>query len=183
MKKTAVIYESKYGSTKRYAQWIAEALSCPLFERREFPVQQLSEYEVVIYGGGLYAGGISGIKLITKNQTLLSNKKVILFTCGLADPENPDNISSIRKSLEKTLSPEMLNHIQIFHLRGGIDYPRLSFIHRSMMAMLRRMLLKKDADSLTQEDRQLLETYGKCVNFTDPEAIRPIINYINSITQ
>lgn len=27
-----VIYDSKYGSTKRYAQWIAEALSCPVLQ-------------------------------------------------------------------------------------------------------------------------------------------------------
>lgn len=28
MKKTVVIYESKYGSTRCYAQWIAEELTC-----------------------------------------------------------------------------------------------------------------------------------------------------------
>lgn len=140
MNKTVVIYESKYGSTRRYAQWIAKELGCPLFERK---------------------------------------RKVILFTCGIANPEDPDNVSSIRKSLAKILSPEMLKHIRIFHLRGAIDYSRLNLIHRSMMSMLRRMLLKKDAGSLREEDRQLLETYGKFVDFTDRKSIHPLIEYAN----
>ena len=92
-------------------------------------------YEVIIYGGGLYAGGLSGIKLIKENWNRLSSKKIILFTCGIADPANPENISSIRTSLGKTLSPEMMSHIRFFHLRGCIDYSELSLIHKSMMAM------------------------------------------------
>ena len=32
--KTAVIYRSKYGSTQRYAQWLARALKADLLELR-----------------------------------------------------------------------------------------------------------------------------------------------------
>lgn len=182
MNQAVVIYESKYGSTRRYAQWISEELVCPLFERKDFNPQNLENYDVIIYGGGLYAGGVSGIKLITRNQDILSGKKVILFTCGLADPKDLYNVSHIRDSLTKIISPEISEHIQIFHLRGGIDYSRLSFIHRAMMTMLRKMLLKKDADSLREEDRQLLATYGKCVDFTDRNSILPLIQYVTSIS-
>lgn len=182
MNKKVVIYESKYGSTKRYAEWIAEALSCPLFERKKFHPQDFLKYDVIIYGGGLYAGGISGIKLVTQNWNVLSSKKVILFTCGLADPKDPGNISNIRKSLTRTLSEEMLEHLCLFHLRGGIDYSRLNVLHRSMMSMLRRMLLKKDIHTLRNEDRMLLDTYGKCIDFTDRESIRPLVDYASQAT-
>jgi hypothetical protein len=43
---------------------------------------QLQDFDVVIYGGGLYAGGIIGSKLVTKNPC----KSLVLFTVGLADP-------------------------------------------------------------------------------------------------
>ncbi|MDO5540850.1 MAG: flavodoxin domain-containing protein [Eubacteriales bacterium] len=180
MNKAVVIYQSKYGSTRRYGQWIAEELACPLFERKNFNPQDFSKYDVIIYGGGLYAGGVSGIKLITQNWKLLSDRKVILFTCGIADPKDPYNVSGIRQSLTKILSPEILGHIQIFHLRGAINYSRLSLIHKAMMAMLRQMLAKKDADSLREEDRQMLETYGKYVDFTDCKSIQPLIAYAKS---
>lgn len=180
MDKVVVIYESRYGSTKRYAEWIAEALSCPVFERKKFRPQDFAQYEMILYGGGLYAGGVSGIKLITQNRKLLSGKKVVLFTCGLADPDNPNNVSHIREALTKVLSEEMLEQVRIFHLRGGIDYTRLNFVHKSMMAMMRKMLLKKDSHTLQDEERQLLDTYGKCVDFTDHKSIFPLVEYVSS---
>lgn len=177
MNKTIVIYESKYGWTKQYAEWIAEELSCPAYERKKFRGKDLAQYETIIYGGGIYAGGISGMNLIIKNWSLISDKKIILFTCGLADPEDPYNISNIRRSLSKLLSEEMMEHICLFHLRGGIDYAKLNLIHKIMMSMLRRMILKKDAGSLRDEDRQILNTYGKRVDFTDRKSIRPLIRH------
>ncbi|MEZ3468576.1 MAG: flavodoxin domain-containing protein, partial [Schaedlerella sp.] len=64
-----------------------------------------------------------------------------------------------------------------FHLRGGMDYSRLTFVHRSMMSMLRKMLLKKEDSERSWEDRQILETYGQCLDFTDRESIRPLVEY------
>lgn len=153
----------------------ARFLSVISFARR------ILHYETIIYGGGLYAGGVSGVKLITGNWELLRSKQVVLFTCGIADPTDPDNVSTIRNSLSKVLSTEMLEHIQLFHLRGGIDYSRLNFIHKAMMSMLRRMLLKKDEQTLRDEDKLLLETYGKYIDYTDQESIRPLIDYVLSL--
>lgn len=181
MKKIVVIYESKYGSTRHYAEWIAETLTCPLFERKNFNPKALSQYEIIIYGGGLYAGGVSGIKLITKNWNVISDKKVILFTCGIADPNDPNNISGIRKSLTRVLSKEMPEHMHLFHLRGCIDYSRLNFIHRSMLSMLRKALLKKDIHALSNEDRQILDTYGKCIDFTNRKSIQPLVEYVSQL--
>ena len=105
MNKIVVIFESKYGSTRRYAQWIAEALSCPLFERRKFYPKDFEHYDVIIYGGGLYAGGVSGIQLITKNWNFLADKTIILFTCGIADPKDPANVSQYQKFIVKSTFP------------------------------------------------------------------------------
>lgn len=181
MKKTIVIYESRYGFTKRYAEWISEALACPLAERKSFRPKDFARYDIILYGGGLYAGGVSGIRLIAKNRRLLSGKKVVLFTCGVADPNNPDNVSHIRESLSRALTKEWMASIEIFHLRGGIDYGRLHFVHRAMMSMLRRMLLKKPDSQRSSEDRQLLASYGKMTDFTDRKSIRPLTGYIRSI--
>lgn len=181
MEKTIVLYESKYGSTRQYATWIAEALSCPVLERKKFRPSDFSSYEIILYGGGLYAGGISGISLITKNQSLLSDKKLILFTCGLADPANPENVSQIRQAMAKAIAPEILQSAAVFHFRGGIDYTRLSLLHRTMMSIMRKMLLKKEPCDLSSEDRGLLDTYGKCVDFSDPESIRPLVEFARTL--
>lgn len=58
----AVIYKSVYGSTKQYATWIAEALGADLLEAGQAKLETLRKYDTILYGGGLYAGGIAGIQ-------------------------------------------------------------------------------------------------------------------------
>jgi len=183
MNKTIVIYDSKYGHTKQYAEWIAKECSCAALPRKQASSATLSAYDTIIYGGGLYAGGVSGINLLTENYDLLTTKNVILFTCGLADPENKENVAHIREALSKVLSSDMMSHFQIFHLRGGIDYKRLNLIHKAMMGMMRKMLLGKNPSELSAEDEELLRTYGKVVDFTDCNSISSLVTCANSFSK
>ncbi len=85
MGKAVVIYKSKYGSTKQYAQWIAEALDADLFDVAK--VRDLGQYQTIVYGGGLYASGIIGSDFLVKNYELLKEKRIVVFTVGLAKPQ------------------------------------------------------------------------------------------------
>ncbi len=174
--KTLVLYKSKYGATKQYAQWIAESLNADIFEVAELKNIDFSIYDKLVYGGGLYAGGINGIDSIVKNFDKIRDKKIIIFTVGLADTKNQDNINSIKNSINKTLPAELVEKSQIFHLRGAMDYSKLGTIHKGMMAMMKKSVSKKAQDKLTQEDREMLETYGKQVSFVSRENIDEIIN-------
>ena len=176
-----VSYGSKYGTTKRYAQWIAEELACDLADSREVSVEKLKSYDVIIHGGGLYAGGLCGINTIVKLFDVISDKQIILFSCGLADPEDPENVAHIESGLEKVLTPEMREKVRQFHLRGGIDYSRLGLTHKAMMAMLRRVMLKKGYGNLRSEDQMMLDTYGGTVDFTNRESLAPLLNYVRSL--
>lgn len=175
-----VSYASHYGSTKQYAEWIADALGCGCRPAKQITRETLTQCSGLIHGGGLYAGGLSGISLVTKNFDILSEKQLIVFSCGLADPSDPNNVEHIETGLSKVLKPEMQAKIKQFHLRGGIDYSRLNLVHRSMMAMLRRSMLAKGYDNLRDEDKLLLDTYGKQISFVDRETIAPLIDYVRT---
>lgn len=69
----------------------------------------------------------------------------------------------------------------VFHLRGGIKYSELSFMHKRMLSMLHKTLTKKNPDMLSDEDNELLETYGKEVDFTDRRSIAPILSYVQTL--
>jgi hypothetical protein len=99
MKKTAVIFSSKYGTTQKYATWISEELGADLFDKASVKPSQISYYDIIIYGGGLYAGGISGIKFILKNKP----KKLIVFTVGLANPATTDFSAILKKNFDAAL--------------------------------------------------------------------------------
>ena len=80
---TIVVYKSKYGSTKLYAEWIKEELSCDIADAKSVNIDDLIKYDNIIYGGGLYAEIIHGVHLLTKNFDKLKDKKIAIFTTGI----------------------------------------------------------------------------------------------------
>ena len=179
--KCLVTYASKNGSTKKYAQWIAEALACDIQDSKDVNGKLLAKYDIIIHGGGLYAGGLSGIQTIVKNYDAISDKEIVLFSCGLADPRDPENTAHIEAGLAKVLKPEMFGKIKQFHLRGGINYAALSLTHKAMMAMLRKTMLQKGCQNLRPEDQLMLDTYGKAIDFSDRDTIIPLLDYVASV--
>lgn len=173
--KTAVIYQSRYGSTETYARWIAEDLQADLLQTHRIKAADLEQYETIVYGGGLYAGGVNGISLLTKNFDSIRDKNIYLFTVGAADVTDPENTNKIRGALEQVLSPAMQNVIHIYHFRGGMHYSKLSFVHRTMMNMMVKMVSKKPESELDAEDRMMVDTYGRDIDFADRQTIAPMI--------
>lgn len=103
---------------------------------------------------------------------------MIIFTVGLASTDDKEIFKPI---LEKNFTEEMREKMKFFHLRGGIDYKRLNFIHKSMMAMLKKMVAKKKPEELTEEDKMMLDTYGDKVDFTDIKTIEPLVLYVKNL--
>ena len=125
----------------------------------------------------MYAGGVKGLKntfRLLKN----SNIKTILGTVGLAEGNNKENTNNIKASLEKQLEKDIYKNSLIFHLRGGIDYSKLNFKHKTMMKMLYHSLKNKPIESLTQEDKALIETYNTKVDFVDYDSLKQIVEVI-----
>ena len=171
---TLIIYGSQYGTTKRYAEKFAEMTHFPVVSYED--IKTLTDYEQIIYFGGLYSGGIKGLKNTVKKST--PNTKLIIATVGLADVCNKENINNIRNTIRKQVPEHLLKDSSVFHLRGGIDYSKLNFKHKTMMKMLYHSLKNKPFESLTQEDKALIETYNKKVDFVDYDSLKQIINAV-----
>ena len=168
---TLIIYGSQYGTTKRYAEKFAEMTHFPVISYED--VRALTDYERIIYFGALYAGGVKGLKNTVKK--ISPSTKLILVTVGLADVCDQENVSNIRNSIRKQVPEQLLKTATVFHLRGGIDYSKLSFKHKTMMKMLYHSLKSKSVESLTQEDKAFMETYNKKANFVDYDSLKQII--------
>ena len=175
--KTLVIYDSKYGHTKKYAQWLEEALNADSCEVKNMDVNMFKDYSTIIFGSSLYAGKNKAAHLIAKHFEQIKDKKVVLFTCGLTDVNDESNIISRNKALDTVITPEIRDKIKIFHVRGGIDYDNLSFPHKTMLKFVNSSLSKKPENELTAEHRDFLETYGQKVDFSDKKMLEPLIQY------
>ena len=171
-----IVYGGFYGGAKQYAQNLSEQTGIPAISYKDEP--SLSNMRVIIYIGGLYAGGVRGLTKTLRNFHLRDNQKLILVTVGLADPNEQENRDNIRVFLQKQLSPELLQKTKLFHFRGRIDYNKLTFVHSIMMKLRYQSLRKKPLETLTTEDRTFINTYGKQASFIDFNALKPIIKEI-----
>ena len=92
-KKAIVIYNSKRGSTKQYAEWIASELDCTAVPLINFDYGSLDRFDVVIFGGWLRGSGIVGFDKFRK-QIVGCEDKLILFVTGISE-YNPANYQQI----------------------------------------------------------------------------------------
>ena len=58
--KIIVVYKSKTGFSEQYAKWIQTALNCDIIPLNQ--LKTLEGYDLVIYGAGLMAGKMNGLK-------------------------------------------------------------------------------------------------------------------------
>jgi menaquinone-dependent protoporphyrinogen IX oxidase len=166
-----ILYKSKYGTTKQYAAWIAKALNADLFDVKDISIAKVNEYDYVVLGGGMYAGSVLGANLINKMKC----KQIVLFTVGLADPATTDYSEHIKRMFSNGVP----QNVKIFHFRGGINYNKLSFVHKTMMSMLTKTVQNKYVLSI--EEKLFLSSYGSEIDFSDEKTIKPLIEYIKNI--
>lgn len=166
-----VIYGSCYGSTQAYAEYIAQELSCPAVSAKEVTRADVEGRELIVFGGGAYAGSIAGAKKAAKLEKYFGRARLFCFVCGLADPAKQKTQGEARMLFEKSFPRHA--GMPVFCLRGNMDYARLSAGHRMMMALLMQLLRRKKEP--TEEDRQLMQTYGEKVDFLDLPSAQPLI--------
>ena len=68
MSRGIILYQSKYGATKKYVDWLVEELGYDYVETKNAKVADLLNYDVIILGGGVYASGIAGLQLIISQK-------------------------------------------------------------------------------------------------------------------
>lgn len=176
---TGILYGSCYGTSERYARALAEKTGLACYPRTE--AGRAADCSTLVYVGGLYAGGIFGLTKALRSLHPDPQRHYLLVTVGLADPLDPKNAANIRASMRKRLPREMMERAEIFHLRGGIDYARLNFAHRTMMALLHHAVRRKPQEELDADARAMLETYGKQVDFVDLSTLEPVIQALNRL--
>jgi len=168
--KTLIIYGSQYGSTKRYAEHLSETTGIEAVDYKK--AKNIEGYDRIIFMGGLYAGGVLGLKKTVGKMA--DSQELIIVTVGVTDPNETEYFCEIRKSIKAKIPAGLYNEKNIFHLRGVIDYSQLGMKHRFMMSMFHKMVLKTPESERTADAKAMLETYGKQVDFVDFNALEKI---------
>ena len=167
---------SIYGSSRRYADELGRRLGLPVLPAG---APECSDADIVVHFGGLYAGTMAGLRKTA--CALCPSAYLTAVTVGIADPSVPSNADKIKGDVMKAVSDEVRNRMSVFHLRGAMDYSRMSLRHRTMMWMLCRWIRSKD--TRTSEDEAVIGSYGGSVDFVDFSALDPAEAFIRSVLE
>ena len=81
-----VLYVSQVGSTKKYAEDIAKTISAEVMPLKKFKWKNLSNYNLIIFGGWVMGGKIKGLDDFLSHYDDMSDKNVMIVSSGMSIP-------------------------------------------------------------------------------------------------
>lgn len=158
-----IVYESKTGFTKRYAEMLAAKTGLKVFHVKE--ISKISQDEEIIFLGWIKVGKIQGLNKVRKY-----NVKAVCGS-GTGRTAEPD--------VETVVARNNINGIPFFYLRGGcLPLKKMKGMDRIMLSMFVKMLKsRKDKDERTEESIDII------VNGFDgvkEENLEPLLEWLKS---
>ncbi len=182
-KQIVLCCRSKTGFTAVYMEWIRNYLKerfgalATLMEPGELKKADFSQCDLLIYGGGLYAGKINGLDEVKKRIKGFPKTQVILFATGLSQGR-PEELERVWKA---NLKAREMQRFYVFYFRGGFDFDRLDRGDRLLMRLMKKKLERESG--LSSEGKEMLAAFEKPVDFTNREALGPLTELLEKMDQ
>ena len=168
--KGIILYTSKYGATKRYAQWLAEETGFDCLETKKAKIEDVLRYDTVILGGGIYASSIAGLSFLKKNIGRLQGKQVMVFCDGASPWDEAAFAQLVAFNMKDSLAG-----VPCFYFRGAWNPGGMGIIDRSLCAMLRRAVAKKKPEEYEIWEKALMEAGEAPHDWTDRAYLAPLL--------
>ena len=162
-----IVYQSKYGSTRQYAEWLHRDIPSDLVDAEKGDKPEFSRYDAIVFGSYIRMGRIVIAPFIVENWGNVKGKKVILFTTSGIPPGHPN----IRKIYDSGLPENIRREIKYFPLRGRILRKDLSFFDNMLVAVGHMMERDESLKKLMAEDFDEVKL----------ESLVPVLEYIKTV--
>lgn len=134
--KTAIVYATKYGCTKKCAEILKSYLNCEvnILSVKSDKIN-LEQYDTVFIGGSVYMGKIQKeiSRFCKHNLKLLLQKKLGLFVCCYT-PKDTEGF------LETLFPLELIDHaFYVTSVGGEMNYEKMNFLYRKMFQSLKKI--------------------------------------------
>lgn len=168
-----ILYQSKYGATKKYVDWLKKETGYDCIETKNAKISLVQKYDAIVLGGGVYASGIAGLHFLKKNISSLTGQKIAVFAVG-ASPYDEKAIIQIRKMHFK----DTLSNVPLFYCRGALNEEKMTFGDRALCKMLQKAIAKKNPEEYEPWEKALMSAVGEKCDWTDKEYLKPIIEFL-----
>ena len=154
-----IVYETQGGSSKRYAEWLAERLGTVCESAEELT----DDVDIrIIYVGWRSGPMIAGMKDFT------NRKNIIATVCVGLERYDEKAMDTIRRK----------NGIdRIFYVRGGMDRSKLSFGQRLLLLAVSIKMLLLNRSPEDREVRRIMDHGG---DLSSPEQLDEVVEWFEN---
>ncbi len=172
MKRILVLWQSKYGSTQKYAHWLAQRPGWQALPSKGATAEIADSFGGVVLAGGLYAAGVAGLGVLKQHHQRWSagGKRLAVG----ASPFDPKDLQEVRG---RNLSGP-LGSVPMFYGRGGWDEEAMTLPDRMGCRLLRNVVARKKPEEMASWEKALMQSAGQKMDWTDPAYLEPLITYM-----
>ena len=163
--KILVTYKTRTGFTRKYAEMIAEEITCSLMEFKDVTIESMSDFDVVIFGGGLHAGRVDGLRKAKDMFAKSSAKKFVVYVTGATPNEAKEIVDGVWTD---NFSEEEINRIPHFYMQSGLCYEKMSIPDAAMS--------KKQ--NKTEHEEGFEQAIKSSYDISSKEYVKPLVEYI-----
>ena len=178
MKRAIVIYTSRRGSTRQYAEWIAEDLGCEALTLAEATDKNraidLYDYDCIVYGGWIRGSGIVDFDRLGKLLDDELMKRLIVFGVGFAD-ETPENYMQVWTFSIGRLDPHNENKSILYILGGRYDPGAVTGADKLMMKVMRTVLLSGSTPEARLQANKMRDRIDHGIDMVRRENIESLV--------
>lgn len=133
--KTAILYASTHGTTKKVATMMAEKIgqnNCTLFDLKQSGIIPISDFDQLIIGGSIHAGQMQRrIKTyLDENTVAILEKRFALFMVCMNEP---DVTAQLNRSFPDVLQRKA---ISVRAVGGEFIFEKMNFLERLIVRKL-----------------------------------------------
>lgn len=173
-----IVYGSRYGAAKRYAEKLADMAGAAAIPFEDVSALRAAfegtDKITFVYIGGVYAGIVRGLKKTARRLPAGKIDRLVVLAVGFAAAEDARYAENLTASVVAQFPPSLRERLSVFHLRGGIDYEKLSPAHRFLIKLMYLAGRGTPPEKQGAELRVVAEIYKKQVDRVDFTALLPI---------
>ncbi|MCX2455756.1 flavodoxin domain-containing protein [Lacticaseibacillus nasuensis] len=161
MADAVVVYTSQTGFTQRFAMQIAKRMHCPVLDIKFVTPRDLTEAQLVVYGGHMWAGRVGGFRAFYRQFKAVLPSRLLVFGTGVEASGQIDY-----NAVRRRCFVDCQGKPQFFYFHGHID-PRTLPLRLKLVAAWQSRRDHQPACSETGEIAPLLAAVRMYVDEAD----------------
>lgn len=176
MKELAVVYATKYGHTKQYADWLKEEAGADTFAAASFTPTKALEYKVVVFAGGVYGDKIMIMDWLKKNLGQVNVNKIIVAAVSWYCNDSEDAKARL---IAENYPEQFKNIVPLVVINSGIDKKKTSVMDKAQLLAAQTAINKRDVR--TADDINALAIIKGYSDSTSKDNLKSLIAAVQNI--